>query len=108
LVMHYADRAALMTALDQDMASLLTGSGAQVLENSGNDRDGFHFRYAAGKSVGTVIIKPPETIADAEKHLGRPLCPGEIDVWVRLNIEETWYRSGAPMPQSKQSLLPRL
>ncbi len=49
LVMHYADRAALMTALDQDMASLLAATDAQILENSSNDRDGFRLRYVSEK-----------------------------------------------------------
>jgi hypothetical protein len=50
LVVHYAACAALMTALDQDMASLLTGTGVQILEKSSKDRNGFQLRYVAGKS----------------------------------------------------------
>jgi hypothetical protein len=106
--MHYADSAALTTALDQNMASALTGAGAQILESSGNARDGFHLRYVAGKSTGTVIIKPPEPIVNAEQYLRQPLSPGEVDVWVRISMEGTWFKSGVPTSPSQQSLLSRL
>jgi hypothetical protein len=108
LVVHYADCAALMTALDQDVASLLTGTGAQILENSGNDRNGFHLRYVAGKSTGTVVIKPPEPIVSPGQYLRQLLCPGEVDVWIRISMEETWFKSGVPTSPSQQSLLSRL
>jgi hypothetical protein len=108
LVMQYADRAALTAALDQDMASLLIATGAQILERSGNDADGFHLRYVAGKTTGTVIIKPPEPIPNPERYLRQPLASGQVDVWVRIRIEETWFKSGVPMPPSRQSLLSRL
>jgi len=104
-VMHDSDRAALMTVLHQGMASLLTGTGAQILENSGNDHDGFHVRYMAGKSTGTVIIKPPAPVANAGRHLRHPLYPGEEDVSVQLSIEETWYKSGIPVSPLESSLL---
>jgi len=107
LVMHYGDCAALTTALDKDMSSLLTGSGAQILENTGNEAEGFHLRYVAGKTGGTVVIKPPEPLANPEQYLRQSLGPDEVDVWVRIRMEETWFKSGPPLSPSHQSLLSR-
>jgi len=36
------------------------------------------------------------------------LGAGEEAVWVRIRIEETWFKSGIPMPPAKVSLLSRL
>lgn len=100
LIIRYADRGALMKTLDRDMASLLTGTGAQILENSGNDRDGFHLRYTSGKITGTAIIMPPEPIVSSVKYLRQLLRPGEVDVLIRISMKETWFKSGVPTSPS--------
>jgi hypothetical protein len=104
LIMQSADRAALTAALDQDVVSLLNATGAQILENSGNDADGFHLRYMSGKTTGTVVIKPPELVANAERY--SRLRPGEVNVWVRIRMEETWFKSGVPSKPGPLSRLP--
>lgn len=108
LVIRSSDSTALMAALDEDVTSFLTASGAKVISQTGNDADGIRVHYVAGKSVGSVTIKPPDPIPNPGQYLRRSLGPGEIDVWVRIGIEETWFRSGRPISASKQSLLSRL
>jgi hypothetical protein len=108
LVMRSSDRTALMEALDEDVTSVLTATGAKVISKTSNDPDGIRVRYVAGKSAGTVTIKPPDPIPNPGQYLRRSLGPDEIDVWVRIGIEETWFRSGGPISASKESLLSRL
>ena len=108
LVMRSSDRVALMAALDRDVTSLLAATGAQVISENGNDTDGIHLRYITDKSAGTLVIKPPELIPNPEQYFLQSLAPDEVDVWVRISIAETWYKSGRPLSASKQSLLTRL
>lgn len=108
LVMRSLDRTALMVALDEDVTSFLAASGAKVISKGGNDTDGIRIRYVAGKSVGTVTIKPPDPIPNPGQYLRRSLGPDEIDVWVRIGIEEIWFKSGRTVSASKQSMLSRL
>jgi hypothetical protein len=48
----------LMDALQDYVRSQLVGSGAQILSQSGDARDRFHFEYKLGNSVGTLTILP--------------------------------------------------
>jgi len=108
LVMRSSDRKALMAALDEDVKSLLAATDAKVISETSNDTDGIRVRYLSGKSAGTVTIKPPDPIPDPGQYLRQSLGPGEIAVWIRIGIEETWFKSGRPMSASKQRLLSRL
>ena len=106
LIMQWTDGPALLSALDNDMTSLLAATGAQILSHTGNDIDGFHIRYVEGKSAGTVVIKPAERIPNPEQYCRQPLHPGEAAVWVRIRIEETWFKAG--VPSRGAIFLPRL
>jgi hypothetical protein len=107
LIMQWTDGPALLSALENDTTSLLAATGAQILSHTGNDIDGFHIRYVEGKSTGTVVIKPPERIPNPEQYWRQPLHPGEAAVWVRIRIEETWFKAGVPS-QHGATFLPRL
>jgi hypothetical protein len=107
-LMRSDDRTALMAALDRDVASRLDTTGAKVISETGNDTDGIRLSYVAGKSTGTVTIKPLDPISDPGQYLRQSLGAGEEAVWVRIRIEETWFKSGIPMPPAKVSLLSRL
>lgn len=108
LVMRTSQLAPLMAALSQDAISSLAATGAQVISQTGNDTGGVRLHYFAGKSTGTVTIKPPDPNADSARHPPLHLCPGDVDVRVHIAIEETWFKSGSPMSSEKQKLLSRL
>jgi hypothetical protein len=94
------DRQALLTALNTDIASRLQTSGAWLYGKTGNDADGYTFKYLDGRSVGTLTITPPHHLD--EDHLGSPhghgpakeslqfLSPGEIPIGFTISAEEKW------------------
>ena len=79
----------LMDALQDDVRSQLVGSGAQILGRSGDARDGFHFEYKLGNSVGTLTILPLRI--DSAIHRAMPLRPGLVDTDARIEQTETWF-----------------
>lgn len=79
----------LMHALQDDVHSQLVGSGAQILKQSGDDRDGFHFEYKLGNSVGTLTIFPLRI--DSAIHRAMPIRPGLVDTDARIEQSETWF-----------------
>jgi hypothetical protein len=76
----------LMNALNDDASWQLANSGAQVLSQSGNPHDGFHFDYKFGKSCGSLAILPlmPNTGIRRNHALPKPL----EDVTVRTEQTE--------------------
>lgn len=62
-------------------------NGAQILSESGDARDGFHFEYKLGKSIGTLIIS--SLSIDTVVHRTTPLGQGLVDVNVRIKQSET-------------------
>ena len=98
--MFSVDRQTFMLTLTQNIAMSLEDSGMRILENTGNDAEGFHFKYGDGKSVGTVTVTPVRQLD--ENHLGgahgsgprkeslRFLQPGEIPVEFTISANETW------------------
>ena len=78
-----------MDALQDDVRSQLVGSGAQILGRSGDARDGFHFEYKLGNSVGTLTILPLRI--DSAIHRAMPLRPGLVDTDARIEQTETWF-----------------
>jgi hypothetical protein len=103
-VMRLSDRTALISALDRDVTSFLTNTGAKVISETGNVTDGLCLRYVSGKSNGTVTIEP---MAQALMQGFRGWGPDEDNVLVRIRIEETWFRSGTPMTPDRMTLLSR-
>jgi len=79
----------LMTALRDDVSAQLVGNGAQILSQSGDPRDGFHFEYKLGRSVGTLAISPLRT--DSLIHRVTPLCKGLVDVTASIKQTEMWF-----------------
>lgn len=79
----------LMNALRDDVSGQLADNGAQILSESGDARDGFHFEYKLGKSIGTLTISPLSI--DPGVHRATPLGPGLVDVHARIEQTETWF-----------------
>ena len=80
---------ALMNALRDDVSTQLAQNGAQILSQSGAARDGFHFEYKLGKSIGTLTISS----LSIDSHIWRatPLREGLVDVTARIEQTETWF-----------------
>jgi len=79
----------LMRALSEDLRAQLLQNGAQILNESGEPRSGFHFDYKVGKSFGSVKILP----LAIDTHIPRriPLPEGTVDVMTRVEVEEKWF-----------------
>jgi len=103
ILMNSADRPALMAALDQDVTALLTATGGQIVSDASSESDGVRLHYIVGKSEGTVTIKPPEVIPSPERYCRQPIGPGEVLVWVRVLINEKWFKAGVPSLRSRAS-----
>lgn len=80
----------LMNALRDDVEAQLVGNGAQILSQSGDPRDGFHFDYKLGKSLGSLKISPL-AISSPNPHRGAPLPEGTVDVTARIELAEKWF-----------------
>lgn len=95
-VMKPSERAALMAALFESVASQLNSAGAQISAETGDAAAGFHFDYVIGKSRGAVSIDPLTNANGARTEKAyRLLCPDSVPVSVNVRIEEKWNKSGA-------------
>jgi len=81
----------LMNALRDNVRAQIQAIGAEVLHESGDPHDGFHFDYQIGKSMGTLTILPL-TIEHPQRVT--PLCPGIVDVNASTEQTETWFPKG--------------
>lgn len=97
-VIQAKDWTPLMRALGEDVSSQLAARGVQILDQTGDPREGFKFRYRSGKTLGAVNVESlkiidPET---AIGHLtsGRPntICPGEVAVELRVSVQEKYFK----------------
>jgi hypothetical protein len=79
----------LMNALRDDVSAQLVDNGAQILSQSGDARDGFHFEYKLGNSIGTLTISPLSI--NSLIHRATPLGQGLVDVTARIEQMETWF-----------------
>ncbi len=102
----------LMSAVANDVSSQLAFQHAQILYQTGDLRDGFHFDYKSGKTLGTVHVEPLQ-IVDPEVaigHLtnGRPntICPGEVAVKLRVTVREKWFKKEPGLITAKISTNP--
>lgn len=82
------DRHGLSMALTETIVAMISDTGAQLTEQTGNENDGFQFKYTAGKSAGTITLGPVRQ--GPSKPWFRYLNPGEIPVQVQMTIRETW------------------
>jgi hypothetical protein len=80
----------LMNALRDDAEAQLVGNGAQILTQSGDSRDGFHFDYKLGNSLGWLKISPL-AISSPPPHGGAPLPEGTVDVTAHIELTEKWF-----------------
>ena len=104
-VLRSSDRTALMTALDRDLMSCLTDTGAKVISETGSSADGRRLSYVAGPSTGTVNIEPPtEALVRGFHGWG----PEEEYVSVRIRIEETWFKSATWIAPAKRMMFSHL
>jgi hypothetical protein len=80
----------LMNALRDDVEAQLVGNGAQILSQSGDSRDGFHFDYKLGNSFGSLKISPL-AISSSPPRQGHPLPEGTVDVTAHIELTEKWF-----------------
>jgi hypothetical protein len=94
------DRHALMANLTQDIVGSLEASGMRILDNAGNDAQGFHLSYGDSHTSGIVTITPLRQLDEdrlggdfgsgPKKESLRFLEPGEIPVEFTISAKETW------------------
>lgn len=80
----------LMNALRDDVEAQLVGNGAQILNQSGDSRDGFHFEYKLGNSIGSLKISPL-AINSRPPRRGIPLPEGALEMTARIELIEKWF-----------------
>ena len=85
----------LMNALREDVLQQLANKGAEVLSQSGNPREGFHFDYRANKSIGSLTILPLAITPPLQIRRNMPLPQGMEDVTVKIEQTEKWFPKGA-------------
>jgi hypothetical protein len=81
----------LMDALRDDAQAQLVGNGAQILSQSGNPHDGFHFDYKLGNSIGSLTISPLAITAPELVQRETALSKGIADVTARIEQREMWF-----------------
>jgi hypothetical protein len=81
----------LMNALRDDASAQLVSNGARILSQSGNPRDGFHFDYKLGKSVGSLTISPLAITSPLLTGRRSPLPDGTVDVTAAIEVSEKWF-----------------
>lgn len=82
----------LMSTLQEDISSQLAGQGAQVLNQAGDARQGFHFDYKAGKTMGDVTLEPLKIDRTLPVSCAPETACGEIGVNLHIVIQEKWFR----------------
>jgi hypothetical protein len=86
--------ALLMNTLKDDASAQLAAKGAQILSQSDDSREGFHFEYKLGKSVGTLTIAPLVITSPLLVQRAAPLPDGTVDVTARIEQTEKWFPKG--------------
>ncbi len=76
---------ALMTTLNNDASTQLLREGAQILNQTGDPRDGFHLSYKFGKSYGEV------TISLLKIAMSPRVPPGCVQAGVNIALTEKWF-----------------
>jgi hypothetical protein len=94
----------LMSALDDDLAAQLSLNGAQILSRSGDARNGFHYDYRLGKSVGGVTISPVSLNFPMRRAM--PLPKDMVDVATKVELAEKWYPKDQTAMQASLNSVP--
>jgi hypothetical protein len=76
----------LMSSISEDLSAQLSRDGAQILNQSGDALDGFHFDYKLGKSLGSVAISPLRIVSVLRG------CTCQAVVHVYVSVEEKYFR----------------
>jgi hypothetical protein len=77
----------LMTSVSGNLSAQLSRYDAQILSQSGDSRDGFHFDYKVGKSLGSVVISPLRIGS------GQGGSTDKLQVVLDVSVEERWFRT---------------
>ncbi|HEX8893186.1 MAG TPA: hypothetical protein VF783_07670 [Terriglobales bacterium] len=78
----------LMNALRDDVSAQLVQNGAQILSQTGDAHDGFHFAYKLGNSLGRLTIS---LSIDSPTPRVPPFGHGLMDVTARIDQSEKWF-----------------
>lgn len=84
-----------MNALSYDALQQLANSGAEVVGQTGDPRDGFRFDYKTNKSVGTLTVSPLSITPPSLIRRKMSLPDGMRDVSVTIEQTERWFPKGA-------------
>jgi hypothetical protein len=94
----------LTQALNDNVSAQLTENGAQILSQSGDPRNGFHFEYKLGKSIGTLTISPLAITPPSSIHRGVQLPSGTVEVTAEIQAAEKWFPKEPGEPGAVQEL----
>jgi hypothetical protein len=88
----------LINSLQADISSQLTSQHAQLLDTSGDARDGFKLQYTTDHSLGTVelrpkVINPEDVIGHLTSGLPNRICAGEAAIEVRVVVHEQYFKT---------------
>jgi len=84
----------LMKALRDDALQQLANSGAEVLSQSGDPRDGFRFDYKINKSFGSLTITPLSIAPHWLTRRDQVSPDGTVDATVKIEQTEKWFPKG--------------
>jgi len=80
------DWVSLMSSVSDDLSAQLSRYGAQILDQSGDARDGFCVNYRVGKTLGQVVISPLR-VEKVQSGFS-----GKLQVSLDVSVEEKWFR----------------
>lgn len=89
LVIDWDQHGSLMAELHHEMITQLEHSHAELLSESGDTKNGFHFVYKTGNIVGVAKIQL--LIAKGESLSNSPLPERLQAVTPRISISEKWF-----------------
>jgi hypothetical protein len=76
----------LMSSMSENLSTQLSLRGAQILNQSGDARDGFHCDYKVGKNLGWAVISPLRIVNVQQGSADK------LQVALDVSIEEKWFR----------------
>ena len=99
VVMRRENWVPLMNALQRDVLDQLAADNAQVVSQSGDWQDGFHFEYRIDHSIGSLTIAA--ITPDSRVWRNRALPEGMEGVTVKIEQKEKWFPKGIVNVASK-------
>lgn len=92
IVMRRENWLPLMNALQQDVLEQLGANNAEVVSQSGDWQDGFHFEYRVDHAAGSLTIAP--IAPNSRIWRNKPLPEGMEGVTVKIEQTEKWFPKG--------------